>query len=94
MIYVTEDFFQSRPNGISPQDIQKDVLGFLCLVLSYANVAKVQEEPDSSPKDTSLFMPRTDFTTIFKMIQSKIPGSLYDLIKILVCYKNTQDGKQ
>ena len=39
IVYVTKDFFQSSPNGISPEKVTDDVLGFFSLILSYAKSA-------------------------------------------------------
>jgi len=35
-------------------------------------------------------MPRTDFVGLYDQVKSRLPGSgsLYDLIKVLACYKN------
>lgn len=93
MTYVTEAFFQSKKTGISPDDVKSDVLGFFSLVLTFAKkTTKVFE--DESPKNIGSIMPRTDFTNIYKQIQLSPPGSLYDLLKVLACYKynpNTKD---
>jgi len=87
MVYVTKDFFQSKPNGISSDSVKADVLGFFSLVISYAKSARAEEE-DKSPKDLTSIMPRTYFTTIFKQVKPAVPGTLYDIVKILACYKN------
>lgn len=91
MVHVTTDFFQSKPNGISSDNVKADVLGFFSLIVSYAKGAKVFLE-DESPKGLISIMPRTDFTNIFDQVKSAIPGTLYDIVKILACYKNTVDG--
>lgn len=91
MVYVTKDFFQSKPNGISSDNVKADVLGFFSLVVSYAKAARVFDE-DESPKGLISIMPRTDFTNIFNQVKPAIPGTLYDIIKILACYKNIVDG--
>jgi len=87
MVYVTKEFFQSKPNGISSDSVKADVLGFFSLVISYAKAAKTEME-DESPKELSSIMPRTDFTNIFKQVKQAVPGTLYDIVKILACYKN------
>ena len=35
-------------------------------------------------------MPRTEFVTLYDQVKSTLPGtgSLYNLVKILACYKN------
>ena len=93
MVSVTSDFFQSSPNGITSQSVTADVLGFFSLILSYAKAARSESE-DSSPKELTSIMPRTDFTTIFAQVSSKLPstpGALYNLVKVLGCYNNTGD---
>lgn len=86
IILTTKDFFQSAPNGIDSGTVKNDVLGFFTLVLSYAKGAKTFDE-DASPKDIISIMPRTDFSTIFKQVSAAVPGDLYELIKVLGCYK-------
>lgn len=87
MVYVTKDFFQSKPNGISSDSVKADVLGFFSLVISYAKSARTEDE-DKSHKELTSLMPRTDFTNLFKQVQPAVPGTLYDMVKILACYKN------
>lgn len=91
MVFVNKDFFQSKPNGISSTAVKDDVLGFFSLVMSYAKGAKAFEE-DASPKELTSIMPRTDFTNLFKQVKSAVPGTLYDIVKVLACYKNTANG--
>lgn len=88
MVYVTKDFFQSKPNGISSDSVKDDVLGFFSLVVLYAKSAKVEED-DDSPKDLLSIMPRTDFTNLFKQVKPAVPGKLYDIVSTLACYKNS-----
>ena len=96
VVLVTHDFFQSKPNGISPDSVKADVLGFFSLVMSYAKFATplVTDERQymtDSPKKTISIMPRTDFVTLYAQVQSTLlPGSgtLYNLVKTLACYKN------
>lgn len=87
MISVTKDFFQSSPNGISSTAVKDDVLGFFSLVISYAKAAR-SFNVDESLKMSTTIMPRTDFTTIFTQVKGVVPGDLYDLVKVLACYKN------
>ena len=96
IVSVTQDFFQASPNGISQDNVKADVLGFLSLIVSYAK--KATELPTDhrlymtdSPKDTISIMPRTDFVTLYAQVQSTLllgSGTLYDLLKVLACYKN------
>lgn len=91
MVSVTSGFFQSNPNGITSQGVTADVLGFFSLILSYAKAA-TSEDVDASPKELTSIMPRTDFTTIFAQVSSKLPstpGALYNLVKVLGCYTNS-----
>ncbi|KAL8959825.1 MAG: hypothetical protein Q9193_003375 [Seirophora villosa] len=90
MVYVTKDFFQANPHGISPDSVERDVLGFFSLVLSYAKGALTVTN-GNSPKKIISIMPRTDWTTIFDQIKPAVSGSLYDLVKILACYRSV-DG--
>ncbi|KAF8856532.1 hypothetical protein BDZ45DRAFT_594090, partial [Acephala macrosclerotiorum] len=91
MVSVTKDFFQSSPNGITSDAVTADVLGFFSLIVSYAKAAKAEEE-NESPKELTSIMPRTDFTNLFNFVKAKVPGDLYELVKVLACYKNTADG--
>lgn len=87
MVMVTKDFFQASPNGISSDSVGDDVLGFFSLVMSYAKAADKLD--DESPKTLMSIMPRTDFSTMFKLVKSDVPGTLYDIVKTLSCYKNS-----
>ena len=99
IVSVTQDFFQASPNGISQDIVKADVFGFLSLIVSYAKQAT--EPPTDrnlykteSPKTTISIMPRTDFVTLYAQVQSALPlgsGTLYDLVKVLACYKNDAD---
>ena len=91
MVSVTKDFFQASPNGISSDSVTDDVLGFFSLVISYAKGAK-EEDEDISPKEIISIMPRTDWTNLFNQVKSAIPDSLYDVVKIVACYKRSGDG--
>lgn len=95
MTLVTRQFFQSNPNTISSTSVKDDVLGFFSLILSYAKSAR-KENSDSSPKVLTVIMPRTDFTTVFAQVKSAVPlkpNSLYELVKVLACYKNEDNGE-
>ncbi|CAD6576350.1 MAG: hypothetical protein ASARMPREDX12_007855 [Alectoria sarmentosa] len=96
IVSVTQQFFQSSPNGISPDRVKADVLGFLSLVISYAKKATPTSPPNymtRSPKFTVSIMPRTEFVTLYAQVKSSLPGTgtLYNLVKILACYKNDMD---
>lgn len=89
-------FFQSNPNGISSDSVKADVLGFFSLVVSYAKAALNQEIPrylDESPKTAISIMPRTEFVTLYAQVKATLPGTgtLYNLVKILACYRNDED---
>jgi len=86
MVYVTKDFFQSKPNGISSDSVKSGVLGFFSLVISYARSASPEDE-DTSPKDLSSLMPRIDFTNLFKQVMPAVPAPLYEIVNILACFK-------
>lgn len=72
---VTKEFFQSNPNCIGKDDATDDVLAFTSLVLSYAKAVSHDLKADKSPKLRTAFMPRTDFNTFFKQVESKLPGN-------------------
>ena len=90
---VTKDFFQSKPNGIDPENVKDDVLGFFSLLLSYVKGASVLPQ-DQSPKNIISIMPRSDWSTLFKQVSSAVPGDLYDLVKVLGCYRDYGDGAE
>jgi len=54
LVWVTRDFFQSGPGGITSATVSDDVLGFFSLILSYAKAAT---------KQLTSIMPRTEFVT-------------------------------
>jgi hypothetical protein len=83
LVYVTKDFFQASqsPGGLAGDSVKDDVLGFLSLVLSYAKADKTGDS-DTSIKDTTSIMPRTDFSSIYKRLKDdgampNIQGSCY-----------------
>ena len=91
---ATKEFFQSNPNCIGKDDATDDVLAFVSLVLSYAKAASDGLKADESPKLRTAFMPRTDFNTLFKQVESKVPGDdLFSLFNILACYKTNNKGQ-
>jgi hypothetical protein len=65
LVVVTQACFQSNANGIDKTKVAEDVLGFCSFVLSYAKAARNELAPDQSPKLFSVFMPRTEFNTIY-----------------------------
>ena len=87
IVSVTKGFFRAKPNGISSDSVEADVLGFFSLIMSYAKAARAEDE-NQSPKNLISIMPRTDFTNIFNQVKSSVPGTLYDIVKILACYKD------
>ena len=87
MVTVTKEFFQSSPSGMSSDDVEDDLLGFFSLVMTYTKAADQVDE--SGIKALMSIMPRTDFTTMFKLVKSKVKGDLYDIVKILACYKGS-----
>lgn len=94
MVWVSKDFFQSSPNSITSDGVKDDVLGFFSLIMSYSKSAR-QEDEDDSPKELTSIMPRSDFTTIFAQVKPQVPlnpNSLYQLVKVLACYKNNPNG--
>lgn len=92
LVVVTQEYFQSNPNGIRQSDVTDDVLGFCSLVLSYAKAATNRLGNSQSPKLFTSFMPRTEFNTIYQQVKSKIPGDLFQLFNNLACYR-TEDGE-
>jgi hypothetical protein len=89
---VTKDYFRSHSLPLIDADkVTDDVLGFCTLVLSYAKAANKPQEEDVSPKHWIPFMPRTEFTTLYAQVRSKIPGALFDVFNILACYKTDQE---
>ncbi|KAH8705721.1 hypothetical protein BGW36DRAFT_422261 [Talaromyces proteolyticus] len=89
MVMVTKKFFQSNPNGMSSNDIQEDVLGFFSIIMTYAKAADKLDE--SGPKALMSIMPRTEFSTIFKLVKSRVKGDLYEIVKVLACYKSNEN---
>ena len=91
LVVVTQAYFQSNPNNIDKSKMTDDVLAFCSLVLSYAKAASNTLRGDQSPKFFTVFMPRTEFITIFGIVKSKLTGDLFKLFESLACYK-TVDG--
>ena len=100
VVSVTEDFFQSSPNGIPSDTVEADVLGFFSLVISYAKGAtKIVNSPwyvPWSPRGpiSVMLMPKTEFVTLYAQVKGALPGSdsLYNLVKVLACYENDGEG--
>lgn len=92
IVVVNQKYFQSNKNGIDQSKVTDDVLGFCSLVLSYAKGASIKLEPDRSPKQFFVFMPRTEFNTLYEQVKSKLPGDLFSLFNSLACYQTNRDG--
>ena len=92
LVVVQQAYFQSNPNDLDQSKMSDDVLAFCSLVLSYAKGAQNTLRGDQSPKFLLEFMPRTEFTTLFGIVKSKLTGDLFTLFDNLACYK-TVNGK-
>ncbi|KAI0388673.1 hypothetical protein F5Y17DRAFT_470265 [Xylariaceae sp. FL0594] len=92
LVFVTTDFFQATPNGMTPSTVTDDVLGFCSLVLTYAKGAKALLLPDQNPKLLLNFMPLTEFITMFQQVKSKMPGDLFTLFNTLALDRNYCSG--
>lgn len=91
-VLVSKRYFRDTPNGITSQSITDDALAFLGLVLTYAkSIAKNPLKKDESVKLRSAFMPRSDFHTLYKQVESQLPGDLWNIIDTLSCYKKSKD---
>jgi hypothetical protein len=93
-VYVAREYFQSSPNGITTESVQEDVLGFFSLVMSYAKSADDNRDSDKSIKSDFFIMPRSDFVTLYRQIKVNLRGSLYDIAKVLSCYKIFSDDDE
>lgn len=89
MTIVMRDWFQSNTNGISKDQVSDDVLGFCSLVLSYAKGAR--DTGKANIKQDHGIMPRTDWSTLYAQVKTKLPGDLFELFDSLACY-STVDG--
>lgn len=93
MVWVNKDFFKLKPQGNS--DVSNDALGFLSMLMTYTKgVHTINDhiKRDESPKMMTSIMPRTYFTTMFDLVKADLKFTstttgLYDLIKVLSCYK-------
>ena len=92
LVVVTKDYFMSNPNNIDQSQMTDDVLAFCSLVLSYAKAASNTLRADQSPKLFTVFMPRTEFISLFGIVKSKLTGDLFTLFNNLACYK-TDNGE-
>lgn len=91
MVWVNNNFFQSSPQGITEKDVTAEERAFFSLVISY-----VKKNPGvtaaKSMKDRSPIMPRTNFVSLYEGVESNLKGKdLYELVRVLVCYKNVND---
>lgn len=93
LVLVKEKYFASKPNNIDGSKLTNDVLAFCTLVLSYAKAATVELKADQSPKLFIVFMPRTEFNTLFRLVKPKLPGDLFSLFNTLACYNTERLGK-
>lgn len=85
---VTKLFLRDKPNDIDSKSITDDTLAFLSLVLTYAKtIAQNPLKKDESVKLRSVFMPRSDFHTLYKQVKSQLPGDLWTIIDTISCYK-------
>ncbi|KAL9113589.1 MAG: hypothetical protein Q9227_002327 [Pyrenula ochraceoflavens] len=86
IVHVTKDFFRAKPNGMGVET-PDEVKGFLSLILSYVKSAHPLG-PGKQLKRLLWITPKTDFVGIYQSLRadSKIQGSLFDLVSILVCY--------
>ena len=92
VIIATQDYFQSNPNRLDKTKMTDDVLGFCSLVLSYARSASNRLAGNQSPKLFMVFMPRTEFITLFGIVKSKLIDDLFKLFDNLACYKTLKNG--
>ncbi|KAJ5981144.1 hypothetical protein N7481_008442 [Penicillium waksmanii] len=84
---VNKNYFKKKPNGIDPVSLTDDTVAFLSLVLTYAKtIAKDPLKQDESVKLRSVFMPRTDFHTLYTQVKSQLPGDLWNIINTISCY--------
>jgi hypothetical protein len=84
---VNKNYFKKKPNGIDPTSLTDDTLAFLSLILTYAKtIAKNPLKQDESVKLRSVFMPRTDFHTLYTEVKSQLPGDLWNIINTISCY--------
>lgn len=86
-VLVSKNYFKKKPNGIDGALLTDDTLAFLSLVLTYAKaIAKKPLGRDESVKLRSVFMPRTDFHTLYTKVKSQLPGDLWNIINTISCY--------
>lgn len=91
---VKQAFFRQKPNSIEPKSVLDDALAFCSMVLTYAkSIANKPLKKDESAKLRSQFMPRTDFHTLYKQVESQLPGDLWTIIDTISCYKTSDVTK-
>ncbi len=73
LVLVNQDYVQSKPSNIDKSVITNDVLAFCTLILSYAKASTEYLKPDQSPKLFISFMPRTEFNTLFQIVNPSSP---------------------
>ncbi|KFA55192.1 hypothetical protein S40293_11482 [Stachybotrys chartarum IBT 40293] len=91
MVWVSEAFFENFPatfpEGNRLDKTDKELRGFLSLLLSYAKNAHATR-PNESAKTLTPIMPRTSLNSVYEKINEKLNGA--DLLKVLehlACYK-------
>lgn len=90
MVWVNKNFLQSSPQGIKVEDVTAEEMAFFSLILSYVKT-KPGVMVDDSFKKRSPIMPRTNFVSLYEGVESSLKGKdLYELVQVLVCYKNVK----
>ncbi|BCR98442.1 uncharacterized protein AKAW2_40125S [Aspergillus luchuensis] len=89
-VWVNDFFFEEKPGGLT-KDVGEDVRGFLSLLLSYAKAGSQVRNSESAKELTSI-MPRTSFSKMYKLIESKLEKKdLWNIVNKLACYENPID---
>ncbi|GLA75088.1 hypothetical protein AtubIFM55763_006350 [Aspergillus tubingensis] len=89
-VWVNDFFFEEKPGGLT-KDVGEDVRGFLSLLLSYAKAGSQVRNSESAKELTSI-MPRTSFSKMYKLIESKLEKKdLWTIVNKLACYENPID---
>ncbi|PYH28283.1 uncharacterized protein BO87DRAFT_431657 [Aspergillus neoniger CBS 115656] len=89
-VWVNDFFFEEKPGGLT-KDVGEDVRGFLSLLLSYAKAGSQVRNSESAKELTSI-MPRTSFSKMYKLIESKLEKKdLWTIVNKIACYENPID---
>ncbi|PYI02674.1 hypothetical protein BO78DRAFT_410468 [Aspergillus sclerotiicarbonarius CBS 121057] len=89
-VWVNDFFFEENPGGLT-KATGEDVRGFFSLLLSYAKAGSQVRNSESAKELTSI-MPRTSFSKIYKLIESKLDKKdLWTIVNKLACYENPMD---